>query len=555
MAAGATKKASRSGLNRKEIPNPQIPLPNKMYLPLRKNSKGYDIDNEITRLKMKNIFSSFDNKIKVTSLINGLETKEDFKNIYNPAKLDQLLGKVAYANDDTIDNSLNISSDFFSKWKNIEVEEKIKIINKFANLLEENAEELIKICVLEAGKTIKDSIDDLREAIDFCYYYSSEALRLFSEPYFLKGPTGERNKLVYEGKGVIFAISPWNFPIAIFVGQIVAPLLAGNTVIAKPAEQTSILAYEIMKLFLKAGLPSGSLQLLLGEGKKIGDIILEDNRIKGVMFTGSNETAKYIKNKISKRDGEIIPFAAETGGINVMIVDSSALTEQVIDDAIESGFGAAGQRCSALRIMAIQEEVFQKTIKMLSGALKKIEVGDPRLLETDIGPVIDQEAKNRIKNHLKRNQNNIISELNNKNNFEGYFVNPTIINIEKLKDLKEEIFGPVIHVIKFKAKELEKLVDDVNNLNYGLTLGIQSRIDNTINYIFNNAKVGNVYVNRNIVGAVVGVQPFGGRGLSGTGAKAGGPNYLIQFVNEKTFSYNTTAAGGNASLMMLEENK
>ena len=543
--------------NYKSFSNPMIPLPPNLYLPERKNSKGYDINEEKTIENIENNFNNNNNNFNFTAcpIVNGKDIKKKFFEVSSPFDKNINLGKISFADGECINSAIDFSSKYFPKWNALNIDDRIKIIENFAILLEENQEKLLKICTLEAGKTINDSINDIREAIDFCYYYSSEAKKLFSYPKKLKGPTGELNELHYEGKGVYFTISPWNFPIAIFVGQIVGPLITGNTIIAKPAEQTSIIAYEITKLFLKAGLPSSALQLLLGYGKEIGDIVLNDTRINGVMFTGSNETAKYIQNKISQREGEIISFTAETGGLNVMIVDSSALTEQVVDDAIESGFGSAGQRCSALRIMAIQEEVFDRTTTMLSGALKKIEIGDPRKLSTDIGPVIDEEARSKINKHIEINKDKVLSNIKNAEDLKGFFVSPTIIKIEKLSDLKEEIFGPVIHVIKYKANELEKLVNDINNLNYGLTLGIQSRIDNTINYIFNNAKVGNIYINRNIVGAVVGVQPFGGRGLSGTGSKAGGPNYLIQFVNEKSFSYNTTAAGGNASLMMLEENK
>ena len=384
-----------------QIPNPQISLPPDIYLPERKNSKGYDLDNEYTRLQIEDIFSSIDLSYKAFSIVKGIDVDDESRKVFNPSKLDQSLGYVAFASESTVRKSLEIASNYFSYWKNVEVESKVEIINKFADLLEANQEKLVKICVLEAGKTIKDSINDVREAIDFCYYYSSEAIRVFKDPIILKGPTGEKNKLVYEGKGVIFAISPWNFPIAIFTGQIVSALLAGNTVIAKPAEKTSIIAYEIVKLFLKAGLPVGSLQLLLGKGRNIGQVVLNDTRIKGVVFTGSCETAKKIQNDLVKREGEIIPFMAETGGLNFMIIDSSALTEQVVDDAIESGFNAAGQRCSALRILAIQDEVYDKTLKMLIGATKKIKIGLPNLLSTDIGPVIDQEAKDRINNHVK----------------------------------------------------------------------------------------------------------------------------------------------------------
>ena len=538
-----------------QIPNPQIPLPPDIYLPERKNSKGYDLDNEYTRLQIENIFSSIDLSYKAFSIVKGIDVDDESRKVFNPSKLDQSLGYVAFASESTVRKSLEIASNYFSYWKNVEVENKVEIINKFADLLEANQEKLVKICVLEAGKTIKDSINDLREAIDFCYYYSSEAIRVFKDPIILKGPTGEKNKLVYEGKGVIFAISPWNFPIAIFTGQIVSALLAGNTVIAKPAEKTSIIAYEIAKLFLKAGLPVGSLQLLIGKGGNIGQIVLNDTRIKGVVFTGSCETAKKIQNDLVKREGEIIPFMAETGGLNFMIIDSSALTEQVVDDAIESGFNAAGQRCSALRILAIQDEVYDKTLKMLIGATKKIKIGLPNLLSTDIGPVIDQEAKDRINNHVKYFKSKVLSQSPLESKYQGYYVTPTIIEIENLNEVKEEIFGPVIHVYKYKSNEIEKLISDINKMNYGLTLGIQSRIENTINYIFNNANIGNIYINRNIVGAVVGVQPFGGRGLSGTGPKAGGPNYLLKFANEKSYSYNTTAAGGNATLFMMSENQ
>ena len=293
---------------------------------------------------------------------------------------------------------------------------------------------------------------------------------------------------------------------------------------------------------------------MLGEGEKIGPVVFKNNKIKGVVFTGSCETAKIIQNQLNQRE-EIVTLSAETGGQNFMIVDSSALTEQVVDDAIESGFNAAGQRCSALRILAVQEEVYDKTIEMLIGATKKIKVGMPHLIDTDIGPVIDIEAKDKIENHLNKFKNKILVKGNYDQNLNGYFVSPTVIEISNLKDIKEEIFGPVIHTYKYKSEEIEKLVDDINQMNYGLTLGIQSRIENTINYIFHNASIGNIYINRNITGAVVGAQPFGGRGLSGTGPKAGGPNYLLKFVNEKTYSYDTTSAGGNATLFMLSDNQ
>ena len=537
-----------------QFSNPKIPLPTDIFLPERKNSKGYDLESEHTRLKIKNIFFQDHNYFMACPIVNGEDIRETSHQIYNPSNTDELLGEVSFANDNTINQAVVSAAKYFLHWKNVSIEEKVKIIQKYADLLEENQERLLYICVKEAGKTIKDAINDIREAIDFCHYYSNQALKIFSKPVELKGPTGEENKLFYEGKGVYFAISPWNFPIAIFLGQILAPLLAGNTLVAKPAEQTSVVSYELIKLLFKAGLPPEALQLLLGDGKKIADLVLNNENIKGVVFTGSCKTANEIKKTLNNKDGEIISLTAETGGLNFMIVDSSALIEQVVDDVIESGFHSAGQRCSALRVLAIQDDIYDKTVAMLQGAIQEIKVGYPQDLTSDVGPVIDQEAKNKITNHIKTFEKNILSQTIIQKELRGFYVAPTLIEINDLSKIKEEIFGPVIHVYRYQANQLETLVYDINQLNYGLTLGIQSRIENTINYIFNNANVGNIYINRNIVGAVVGLQPFGGRGLSGTGPKAGGPNYLLKFANEKVFTYNTTAAGGNASLLMLDEN-
>ena len=372
------------------------------------------------------------------------------------------------------------------------------------------------------------------------------------EDEILIGPTGEKNILKYESKGVLFCISPWNFPIAIFTGQIIAALLTGNTVIAKPAEQTSIIAYKLIKILFEAGLPTEALQLILGDGESIGDEALKNKHIKGVLFTGSSETANKIQHNLNQRK-EIISLTAETGGQNFMIVDSSALTEQVVDDVIESAFNSAGQRCSALRVLAIQDEVYDKTINMLIGATKKLKVGLPYLLDTDIGPLIDIKAKNKILKHLDRFKEKILFNSELDKNLDGFFIQPTIIEINDLKEIDEEVFGPILHIVRYSSDKIDNLVDEINNLNYGLTLGIHSRIDSTINFISNNVNVGNIYINRNITGAVVGSQPFGGRGLSGTGPKAGGPNYLLNLLNEKTLSNDITASGGNTSLLMLSD--
>ena len=539
----------------KEYDNPYIPLPNKMFLPNRENSLGTNLFSEKTIAKLENFFSLSNENHNAHSLIlNKEKISSNNIKIFSPSSNTKIVGNISYADENTINDALKVSKEYQKKWSSVGIDEKIKIIKNFALLLENNKEDLLKICVNEAGKTINDSYNDLREAIDFCYYYSSEAKKILNKEIIFDGPTGEKNKLIYESKGVIFCISPWNFPIAIFVGQIVAALLCGNTVIAKPAEQTSIISYKIIKLLFDAGLPVNALQLILGEGSKIGEKILQNGCIKGVLFTGSCETAKSIQNYLNKRE-ELVSLTAETGGQNFMIVDSSALTEQVVDDVIESAFNSAGQRCSALRILAIQNEVYDKTIQMLIGATKKIKVGLPERLDTDLGPLIDENAKEKINNHLKKFKNKILFDLPINNDLNGFYVGPKIIELDKLGDIKNEVFGPVLHVYKYKSNELEKLIESINKMNYGLTLGLHSRIDNTINYVFKNANIGNIYINRNITGAVVGVQPFGGRGLSGTGPKAGGPNYLINLLNEKTYSHDMTTSGGNASLFMLPEKK
>ena len=536
-----------------EYRNPYIPKPKDIFLPVRKNSKGINLESENTILDIKKIFDENKKQYLANSIINGDEkTTNNEVNIFSPFLKDEMIGKVTFANNLLVNEAIETANDYLKNWKSVSIEDKCKIIDRFVDLLEVNKNELIRICVEEAGKTIKDAIDDLREAIDFCYYYSNQSKKIFLEDEILIGPTGEKNILKYESKGVLFCISPWNFPIAIFTGQIIAALLTGNTVIAKPAEQTSIIAYKLIKILFEAGLPTEALQLILGDGESIGDEALKNKHIKGVLFTGSSETANKIQHNLNQRK-EIISLTAETGGQNFMIVDSSALTEQVVDDVIESAFNSAGQRCSALRVLAIQDEVYDKTINMLIGATKKLKVGLPYLLDTDIGPLIDIEAKNKILKHLDRFKEKILFNSELDKNLEGFFIQPTIIEINDLKEIDEEVFGPILHIVRYSSDKIDNLVDEINNLNYGLTLGIHSRIDSTINFISNNVNVGNIYINRNITGAVVGSQPFGGRGLSGTGPKAGGPNYLLNLLNEKTLSNDITASGGNTSLLMLSD--
>ncbi len=533
--------------------NPNIPKPKNIFLPIRKNSKGLNIESEQNIKNIEEIFEQNKEQYSANSIIGGDEkiTKNEIQ-IFSPFLNNKTIGKVTFASNELVKSAINSANEYHKKWKSIDIEKKCEIVNKFVHLLEINKNNLIQVCVQEAGKTVKDSIDDLREAIDFCYYYSEQSKKILLKEEILIGPTGEKNIFKYESKGVIFCISPWNFPIAIFVGQIIAALLTGNTVIAKPAEQTSIIAYKIIKILYEAGLPENALHLILGDGEIIGNEVLKNNHIKGVLFTGSSETSKKIQFKLNQRK-EIISLTAETGGQNFMIVDSSALTEQVVDDVIDSAFNSAGQRCSALRVLAIQDEVYDKTLKMLVGATKKLKVGLPYLLDTDIGPLIDNQARNNILKHQEKFKDKILFKSNIDKNLNGFFIQPTIIEINNLEEVQDEVFGPVLHIFKYSSDKLGYLIDSINNLNYGLTLGIHSRIDSTINFVSNNVNVGNIYVNRNITGAVVGAQPFGGRGLSGTGPKAGGPNYLLNLLHEKTLSNDITASGGNTSLLMISD--
>ena len=403
---------------------------------------------------------------------------------------------------------------------------------------------MVEACVKEAGKTISDSIADIREAVDFCRYYSIIAKDLFKD-IELPGPTGETNTYRFKGKGLSVVISPWNFPIAIFTGQLVAALITGNVVLAKPAEQTSYCAYVVFKLLLKAGLPNQAACLILGKGEEIGPQLFSNNNLENIVFTGSLDTAKIIQKQLIDRPN-IINLIAETGGLNCLIADSTALTEHVVKDVVNSAFNSAGQRCSACRILCIEENVYDKTLVMLEGAIDTLDIGNPEFLSTDIGPVIDIRSKEKIINHIK----NFSKIFQSKKVFtEGCFVPVTLIEISSLEEVKEEIFGPVVHIVSYKTREIKKLCEDINKLGYGLTLGIHSRIDNTINTIVESTNEGNIYINRNMVGAVVGVQPFGGHGKSGTGPKAGGPEYLKRLCNEYSVSNNITAMGGNAALL------
>jgi RHH-type proline utilization regulon transcriptional repressor/proline dehydrogenase/delta 1-pyrroline-5-carboxylate dehydrogenase len=436
--------------------------------------------------------------------------------------------------------------------------ERAAILERAADLLEAEHTVLLALCVKEAGKTVLDSIADWREAVDFLRYYAAQARRLMSAPMKLPGPTGEDNLLSLHPRGVFVAISPWNFPIAIFTGQIAAALAAGNAVIAKPAEATVLVAQVIIDLLHRAGVPEEALIHVPGEGHVVGPVLVNDPRTAGVVFTGSTETAWAIQRGMAAKDQAIRPFIAETGGLNAMVVDNTALPEQVVGDAIESAFRSAGQRCSALRVLFLQEEIAPKVIDMLAGAMAELEVGDPAWLTTDVGPVIEEGAKHELERHaeaIAAHGRLLYRCPLGEAHAHGSFVAPTAIEIDRMSRLQKESFGPILHVVRYQGSRLDHVIDSINATGFGLTFGIHSRIDDTIDHAVRRIRAGNVYVNRNIIGAVVGSQPFGGEGLSGTGFKAGGPHYLLRFTSERTVTINTAAVGGNLALLGALEDR
>jgi RHH-type proline utilization regulon transcriptional repressor/proline dehydrogenase/delta 1-pyrroline-5-carboxylate dehydrogenase len=425
------------------------------------------------------------------------------------------------------------------------------MLEKAADLLEARRAHFMALLQREGGKTLDDALSELREATDFCRYYAAEGRKLFGAGETMPGPTGESNELRLRGRGVMIAISPWNFPLAIFLGQVTAALMAGNCVVAKPAEQTPLVASEAIGLLHEAGIPASALQFVPGDGAT-GAVLTAHPDIAGVVFTGSTEVARAINRTLAAKDGPIVPLIAETGGINAMIADATALPEQVADDVVTSAFRSAGQRCSALRLLFVQEDVADRMIEMIAGAARELKIGDPVDPSTHIGPVIDAEAKARLDTHIARMTTQARVHLAG-HAPQGNFVAPHIFELRDANELTEEVFGPVLHVVRYGADKLEDVLQSIARTGYGLTLGIHSRIDDMADAVIARLQVGNIYVNRNMIGAVVGVQPFGGFGLSGTGPKAGGPHYLARFATEQTVTVNTAAAGGNAALLSGDE--
>ncbi len=466
------------------------------------------------------------------------------------------VGSVAEANETTVARAVAVAASHAATWDAVPVDHRASALEAAADLLERRRGLFLALLQSEAGKTIDDAVAELREAVDFLRFYAQEARASFGIGELLPGPTGEENRLKHRGRGAFICISPWNFPLAIFLGQISAALAAGNTVIAKPAEQTPLIAFEAVKALHEAGIPGYALNLVPGDGK-VGGQLVAHPLVAGVAFTGSTEVARIINRALAAKDGPIVPLIAETGGINAMIVDATALPEQVSDDVMTSSFRSAGQRCSALRVLCVQEDVADKIITMIAGAADELKVGDPRDVSVQVGPVIDLEAKQKLDAHIVALRSSAKQVYAGKAPTQGTFVAPQIFEIGSIADLKEEVFGPVLHVVRWKAGKagegLAKLLNGINATGYGLTMGLHSRIDTTARMVQDMSRAGNLYINRNIIGAVVGTQPFGGAGLSGTGPKAGGPNYLKRFATEQVVTINTAAAGGNANLIGMTE--
>ncbi|MCP8940485.1 bifunctional proline dehydrogenase/L-glutamate gamma-semialdehyde dehydrogenase PutA [Alsobacter sp. SYSU M60028] len=532
--------------------NVRVPLPRDLYGPKRRNSRGVELGHRDSLDALMAEIRAQRRDVLASSLVDGAPRGGAARPVLSPADARTAVGDVAEADASLAVEAIEAARRGFRAWERTPAHDRADALLRASVALEDRRGLLLDLLQREAGKTLDDAVAELREAVDFLRYYAAQARELFGEGEALPGPTGEDNRLLHRGRGVFVCISPWNFPLAIFLGQVSAALAAGNAVVAKPAEQTPLIAFEAVKALHESGVPSSALQLVLGDGA-VGAALVGAPGVAGVAFTGSTETARRINQTLAGKDGPIVPLIAETGGINAMIVDATALPEQVADDVVTSAFRSAGQRCSALRLLCVQEDVADRMIEMIAGAAAELKLGDPTAIDVHVGPVIDAEAKERLDAHVARLRRDAITRYAGDAPAQGYFVAPHIFELSAPAELKEEIFGPVLHVVRWKANELDGVLDAIEASGYGLTLGVHSRIDTTVARVLSRLDVGNCYVNRNMIGAVVGTQPFGGSGLSGTGPKAGGPNYLKRFALEQTVTVNTAAAGGNASLIAMGE--
>ncbi len=531
--------------------HPRIPRPAELYAPGRRNSSGVEF-GDVASLDalLAEVRAGLPADRHAMPLVDGVAIPGHVRPVHSPID-GATIGLVTEGNEACVASAMSAAAAGFAAWDATAVETRSEALARAADALEKDRGRLIALLQAEGGKTLDDALAEVREAVDLCRYYAQEARRALV-PETMPGPTGETNSLRYRGRGVFVCISPWNFPLAIFTGQVMAALAAGNAVVAKPAEQTPLIAAEAVRLFHRAGIPNTALHLVPGDGV-VGGLLVAHPDVAGVAFTGSTEVARIINHALAAKDGPIVPLIAETGGINAMIVDATALPEQVTDDVIASAFRSAGQRCSALRLLCLQEDIADGVIAMVAGAAQQLEVGDPRDIATHVGPVIDAEAKDKLDRWVAgmEAQGRLLfrSDRGGGAPASGTFVVPAIVELDRARDLTQEVFGPVLHVVRYRAEEIDRLLEDIAASGYGLTLGVQSRIDATVRRVAERLPVGNVYVNRNMIGAVVGTQPFGGSGLSGTGPKAGGPNYLRRFALEQVVSVNTAAVGGNASLL------
>ncbi|HKK54724.1 bifunctional proline dehydrogenase/L-glutamate gamma-semialdehyde dehydrogenase PutA [Marinobacter sp.] len=522
----------------KDISSKAIVQPKDIFGENRRNSKGWDITDPVTIGEIEKGRGAFkEHQWKGGPVIDGKVAGTEVQVVRNPADPEDVVGHVTQANEEDIDTAIAAAEKGFKAWSSRSAEERAECLRKVADLYEENTYELFALTAREAGKSLSDAVAEIREAVDFALFYANE---------------GVRYKDSGEARGPVVCISPWNFPLAIFTGQIMANLVAGNVVLAKPAEQTSLLAVRAVELMHKAGIPKDAIQLLPGTGATVGAGLTSDSRVAGVCFTGSTATAKVIDKAMTKNMEPDAVMVAETGGLNAMIVDSTALPEQVVRDVVASSFQSAGQRCSALRMLYLQKDIAESLLKMLYGAMEELGIGDPWLLSTDVGPVIDEASAKKITDHCEKYEKR--GELLKKLSIpeKGNFVSPAVLRVTGIQDLKEEIFGPVLHVATFDAKEIDQVVDDINAKGYGLTFGVHSRVDHRVDRIASRIKVGNTYVNRNQIGAIVGSQPFGGEGLSGTGPKAGGPQYVRRFMKGETTQVSAEPGGEKVDASKLK---
>ena len=527
----------------------RLPVPTEILMPERRIAKGFDLGDPNELAAMASAVDAKRRSWRAMPLLAAKALEASGRPVASPARPDVTVGEVADATAEQVSSAIAAAFEARHSWASVPVEERAAVLERLANLLEQNLHELMALCVWEAGKTLPDALADVREAIDYCRYYAAQAREKFGKPICLQGYAGESNALTLHGRGVFACISPWNFPVAIFTGQVAAALVAGNSVVAKPAEQAPLAAYRVAELLLQAGIPPQAFHLLPGDGR-IGQRIVEDPRLAGVVFTGGTATARAIQAALAAKDGPIVPLIAETGGLNAMLVDSTALPEQVCDAVLSSAFRSAGQRCSSLRMLYLQHEIAPAVLGMLRGAIAALAVGDPADPSTDVGPVIDADAQRTLSAYVEdlSRTRQLIAQAGPLPP-SGHYVAPVAFEVQSIRDLPGERFGPVLHVARFALEELDRVVDDINAMGYGLTMGVHTRIDSRAEHIRRRAAVGNLYVNRNIIGAMVGVQPFGGEGLSGTGPKAGGPHYLARFATERVYTVITAAAGGDLRLL------